>query len=306
MKPLPLYRHKDTVFHGLHPAIAATVVFSLLALILLLRHPVYLCLAGAGVWSLVVLADVARETGPHLRLGLFMALLVVMVNPLVNHRGEHVLVYGPHVPLLGKLDITLESLVYGSVSAFRLLLVMMVFGLASTAISPDGLLDILARISSRSSLSAAIAIRLYPSMVVEAREMKEVQLVRGERLQGGAWQRMRAHLPFLAALFQGLLDRAACIAESMSARGFGSGKATRRRTPFRARDPFFGVFSLAGVAVVVLMSVLGKGDYDYFPTLSNPLRGLEAWAVAALCGEFACLAIIGWSWKRWPWLRSRM
>ncbi len=303
---LPVYRDKDTIIHALHPLAAILLLASLLAAVLLLENPLYLAVAGAGLAALVFLAEVSREVRPFLRLGLFLAFLVLIVNPLVNHRGDHVLVYGPRLPVLGRLDVTLEALVYGAVSGFRLMLVVLAFGLAGTALNPDHLLEVLSRISFRSSLSAALAVRLYPSLVLEAREMRDVQAVRGERLHGGGrWERARAQFPFWLALFQGSLDRAANIAESMTARGFGNGKVTRIRRAFRPRDAIFSFLALGTMAVAVISSI-GKSDYRYFPALSNPLRGTMIWVPAVMAGSFSILVIVGRCWKRWPWWRSRI
>lgn len=304
---IPVYRDKGTVVHTLHPIAAVLLLASLLATVLLLENPLYLTVAGAGLAALVLLAEVQGEVKPFLRLGAFLAFLVLIVNPLVNHRGDHVLVYGPRLPVLGRLDITLEALAYGAVSGFRLMLVVMAFGLAGTALNPDHLLDILSGISFRSSLSAALAVRLYPSLVLEAREIRDVQAVRGERFHGGGrWARARAQFPFWLALFQGSLDRAANIAESMTARGFGNGKTTRIRRAFRPRDVIFSLLSLGMLAAAVISSLGIRGDYRYFPTLANPLQGMQIWVPAVTAGSFALMVIIGRCWKRWPWLRSRI
>lgn len=306
MNMLPVYRPRDTVLHGLHPLAALAMYASLVAAVLLFQNPIYLGTCGMGVLSLVLLAEALEDCRPFLFLGLFMALLVALFNPLVNHQGGHVLVYGPRLPALGRLDITLEAIAYGTVSGFRILLVIMIFGLASVTVNPDDLLGLLSRISLRSSLSAALAIRLYPSLVVEAREMMDVQLARGERLRGGGWwERLKAHFPLWQALFRGSLDRAANIAEAMSARGFGSRKITRRRRSLRGRDLILMPLSLTTVAAAAF-STAGKGSYQYFPYLDNPLEGLQLWILAFLTVFFAAIFMIGRCWKKWPWWRSRI
>lgn len=306
MSLLPVYRPRETILHGLHPLAALVLYASLVAVVLLLQNPLYLGACGVGVLSLIYLAEAGQECRPFLALGLFMALLVALFNPLVNRQGGHVLVYGPRLPALGRLDITLEAVAYGAVSGFRIFLVIIIFGLASVTMNPDDLLDMLSRISLRSSLSAALAVRLYPSLVVEAREIMDVQLARGERLRGGGrWERLRAHFPFWLALFRGSLDRAANIAEAMSARGFGSGRVTRRRRPFRGRDILVLSLSLA-IAVAAIFSTTGGDVYHYFPSLDNPLDALRIWLLVFLVAFFALPVLIGRCWKKWPWWRSRI
>jgi energy-coupling factor transport system permease protein len=257
---------------------------------------------------LIFAAEAWEECKTFLRIGLIMALFIALFNPLINNQGAHVIIYGPRIPLWGNLDITLEAVLYGLSSALRVFTVIMIFGLATAIINPDDLLGMFSRFSSRSSLSAALAVRLYPSMVTEAREIKEVQLVRGERLKGGGrWSRARAHMPMLLSLFQGSLDRAASIAESMSARGFGSGRRTRlKRHLFRARDAIVIALSLAILGVTVAAVIAGRSAYSFFPTLSNPWSELSPIAWVALAVTFLFIVFFSRSWKKWHWWRSRI
>jgi energy-coupling factor transport system permease protein len=304
----PVYRHKDTLVHGLHPVPALLLFISIAAAALALENPLYTLTLCAGVLSLMALAEVWREAAAFLRAGAVMALLVAAINPLVNNRGEHVLVYGPAIPLWGRFDITLEAVLYGLAAGARLFAVVAVFGLMTLAVSPDDLLDLLSRLSLRSSLSAALAVRLYPGMVAEAREMREVQLARGERLRGGGrWARARASLPLWRTLFQGSLDRAAAIAESMAARGFGSRKRTRYK-PRRLlpRDLLAVLAALMIGAAVLTASVGGKAGYSFFPSPANPLARTSVPAWAMLAAAFLYTGLLCGSWKRWHWLKSRI
>ncbi|MEW6553471.1 MAG: energy-coupling factor transporter transmembrane component T [Actinomycetota bacterium] len=305
---VPVYRYKETLLHGLNAVASLLLVASLAAAALLLENPLYVMVVCAGTMGIILCAETWEECRAFLRIGLVVALFIAVLNPLVNSQGEHVLVYGPRIPLWGSLDITLEAVLYGLSSALRVFTVIMICGLASTVINPDDLLGMFSRFSSRSSLSAALAVRLYPSMVSEARAIREVQLVRGERLKGGGrFSRAKAHLPMLLSLFQGSLDRAASIAESMSARGFGSGGRTRmRRSPFRARDAVVVTLSMSLLGVAVAASVGGKGAYSFFPTLSDPWSEASPAALTALAAVLLSVVLLSWSWKRWHWLRSKI
>ena len=305
---IPVYRYKDTLLHGLHPVASLVMIVTLAVSAILLENPLYVAVICASTLALIVDAEVWGECRTFLRIGLVVALFIAVFNPLINNQGAHVIVYGPKIPLWGHVDITLEAVLYGLSSALRVFTVIMIFGLASTIINPDDMLSMFSRFSSRSSLSAALAVRLYPSMVNEAREIREAQLVRGERLEGGGrWSRARAHAPMLLSLFQGSLDRAASIAESMSARGFGSGRRTRlRRHLFRARDAVVIALSLAVLAVVVATVIAGRSAYSFFPTMSNPWTALSPAAWAALVVALALVIVVSRSWKKWHWLRSRI
>jgi len=304
---LPVYREKDTLVHGLHPLTALLLVATLAASALLTENPVYCALACAGTLALLRLGDIWEECKPFLRLGLFTALLMAVINPLVNHQGEHVLVYGPRLPWWGSLDITLEALLYGLFAGMRVFTVIAACGMLSTAVSPDELLDLLSRLALRSSLAAALAVRLYPGMVADAARLREVQLVRGERLADGkARQRVKAALPLWLSLFRGSLDRAACIAEAMSARGFGSGK----RTAWRSRRPRPRDAAVALCCVLLLGSevaaLAADKSYSFFPSPRSPFTEWSPLAPFLPVLALLLMLALAWSWRRWHWLRSRI
>jgi energy-coupling factor transport system permease protein len=305
---LPVYRNKDTLIHGLHPAAALAMTLTLASCALLLENPVYVAVICTAVIAIILAADVWEECKVFLRMGLLVGLLMVIINPLINNQGVHVIVYGPRIPLWGHLDITLEAVLYGLSSALRVFTVIAAFGLMSTIINPDDLLDIFSRFSFRSSLSAALAVRLYPSMVSEAREIREVQLARGMPLKGGSRRsKVRAHVPLWYSMFQGSLDRAASIAESMTARGFGKGKRTSlRRRLIRPRDVLVVLLSLGVLGVTIAAVVMGRGSYSFFPTAENPLSKLSLVTLVTIAIAFSLIVIVSRSWKRWHWWRSKM
>lgn len=304
---LPVYRDKDTLLHGLHPVAALALVATVVTAALVLENPLYTAVTCGGVIALLAQAEALGDGKVLLRAAAVMGMLVALINPLVNNAGKHVLVYGPSIPLWGKVDITAEALSYGLAAGVRLFTVVAAFCLFALAVNPDDLLELLSRLSFRSSLAAALAVRLYPSMVVEAGEMRDAQLARGDPLRGGSrLSRAKAHLPLLLSLFQGALDRAASIAESMSARGFGSRGRTRRRVGiFRPRDLLAALVSLSIVAAVVLESLRG-GGYDFFPVLSDPLAEADLPALSLLCCSLASFVFICGSWRKWHWWRSRI
>ncbi len=305
---LPVYREKNTLVHRLHPLTALLLSLTPAILALILENPLYLPLLCIGLLGLIGVSEVWDECRSFLRLGLIMAMFILLINPLVNRQGEHILVYGPHLPFWGNINVTLEALLYGLFAGLRVFVIVAACGFLSTTVSPDDLLDLLARFSLRSSLAMALAVRLYPGMVVEAERIKEVQLARGERLnEGKYWQRFKAHLPLWYSLFQSSLDRAANIAEAMSARGFGRGKRNvYKKKSFQPRDAIVALPMTIVLAGTIAASTAGLGSYSFFPSLALPWNmwspfflGLIAW------GNLTVILLI-WSWKRWHWLRSKI
>ncbi len=305
---LPVYREKPTLMHRLHPLTSILVSLAPAILALILENPLYLALVCAGLLGLLAVAEVWGGCRSFLRLGLVMAFFILIINPLVNRQGEHILVYGPRLPFWGSVNITVEALLYGLFAGLRVFIIIAACGLMSTTVNPDELLDLLARVSLRSSLAAALAVRLYPAMIIEAERIKEVQLARGDRLnEGGYWARLKAHLPLWFSLFQSSLDRAASIAEAMSARGFGrGGRTVYRKKSFQPRDALVALPLILVLAGTIGASVAGLGAFAFFPSLARPLNSWSPFFLGLIAWGFSILIFLIWSWKRWHWLRSKI
>ena len=156
-------------------------------------------------------------------LALPLALLVTLVNPLVYSEGDTLLVRGGE--FLGRRwDVTLEALGAGALAGLRVAAVVMALGLLSAAVDPDALLRLFRRVSYRSALSAALAVRLVPVLARDAGRMGEAARCRAEPPE---------RLLVARAALAGALDRAVDVAAALEVRGY----ATATRPP-RARRPW--------------------------------------------------------------------
>ncbi|MEJ5186365.1 MAG: energy-coupling factor transporter transmembrane component T, partial [Candidatus Geothermincolales bacterium] len=253
---------------------------------------------GIGVLGIATWADLGKESRAYARVGATVAVFIFLLNPVFNRNGSHVLVYGPHVPVLGKLDVTLEAVLYGGLAAWRVFFLVLSFGMAGMLLDPDEVLRVLSPSAWRTSLALGLSVRMYPTLVTEAQRMREAQMARGIPLESGTrWERFRARLPLWMCLFRNSLERASALAESMAARGFGGGRRTswKRRRP-RPRDGLVAVSVAAPLwAAVVAGSV--SGGYSLFPS-PEPLRsGLSAWALLGLSLPFVLLGWLSAWWR---------
>jgi energy-coupling factor transport system permease protein len=214
----PSYRPRASALHTARAAIAAAYCLALALVFVLFEHPLVL---GAGVAAVVaagVGAGVARELGRAARLGLAIAALVVLINPLVSSEGETLLVRGWAV-LGHRFDITLEAVAYGGVAGLRLLGLVLAFAVFSLVIDPDELLRALRRISYRSALTVALATRLVPLLARDASR-------RGEAARCRARPASRTTLA--RAALAGSLERAVEVAAALEVRGYAGAGAVRR------------------------------------------------------------------------------
>ncbi len=120
--------------------------------------------------------------------------------------------------------MTLEALAAGGMAGLRVAAVVMALGLLSATVDPDALLRLFRRVSYRSALSAALAVRLVPVLARDAGRMSDAARCRAEPPE---------RLLVARAALAGALDRAVDVAAALEVRGY----ATASRPP-RARRPW--------------------------------------------------------------------
>ena len=97
------YKEKGLFLQSLHPGAAVTLILVFLLQVLVFSHPLYL--AGSFVVILLTIwaADGLKALKNYLKFALWVVLLVLAINPLVNQSGNTVLWQSPHLPLAGRL-----------------------------------------------------------------------------------------------------------------------------------------------------------------------------------------------------------
>ena len=103
------------------------------------------------------------------------ALAVVVINALVTRDGATVVFRGPSLPWPGQIDITLEAIAYGGVLGLRILAIFGTAVFFTAAVDADELLRALRRVSLRSGVTAALAMRLFGVLRRDAHRLADAQ-----------------------------------------------------------------------------------------------------------------------------------
>ena len=259
--------------------------------------PILLVSAGASVVAVGILAGARRAVTTSLRYALTLAALIVFVNALVVHRGETVLVRGAELPVLGRLDVTLESLAAGGVLGLRIAVVMLAFAVYSACVDPDGVLRLLRPLARRSALTATLVARMVPVAAADLARLRE-----GSDLRGPAAAPV-GRSALLRRLVAGSLDRAVDVAATLELRGHSlPGPPGRpRRTPGSLDDGPLMASAALIVMLVAAGSVAGAGAFDPYPSLV-----LETGAATlALAAVLSACALVPFAARRARALRAR-
>ena len=225
-----------------------------------------------------------RAARPYLRLSLYIAAFLIVINPLFSRGGLDV-VWHAHLGLFD-LTVTVQGLLFGLGSALRLCVVVWAFALYNVVLDADDQLALMSSVSFRSGLVVSLATRLFPVLSRDAARISDAQRARGVELDRGRRRdRVAARLPLLGALLTQSLERATDVAESMEARGYGRRGRARleARPPLACRRPAHRRGCLGAAAALVAGLVLGAFRFSFFPLLDDPWGALldPVWLVVA-------------------------
>jgi energy-coupling factor transport system permease protein len=244
------------------PGAAVAYLGAIVAIAFVYSSPLVLLAAGVAAALAGRLAGARRAVAAALRMGLSLALLIVVVNALVVSRGETVLARLGDWPLLGPVDVTLEAIVAGLSIGLRAAVAMVAFAVYSACVDPDRVLRALRPLAGRSALTASLVSRLVPVAAADYARLGDAARLRGP----GAAEVGKAALT--RRLLAGSLDRAVDVAATLELRGYGLGvppaRARRARSRFNRR---FYLVAVILLAAAIAGKLLGADDFGTYPSI---------------------------------------
>jgi energy-coupling factor transport system permease protein len=261
--------------------VAAAYACALVTAVLAFEHPLALLALALAIVGAGVLAGCGRSLARGALFGIPFALAIALVNPLVTREGLNVVLRLGEVGPLGRLDVTRESLVFGAILGVRALLIVLAGGaLLAATVDFDALLQRFRRISVRSALTAALAVRLVPVLGRDARRLADAR-----RCRPGAGPRPNTaeRLQIVRAVTAGAMDRALDVAATLEVRGYAtpaaSGGPRRLPEPWSRHDLAFAAAALGLVALSLGARLMGVAHFSAYPVTSAPVGGRE-WVLA--------------------------
>ena len=280
---VPIYVQRASPLHAARAGATAALCGAFALVSALFQHPLVLLAVLAGVLCAAAAAGVGAQLARSARMGIPLALLIAVINPLVYQEGDTLLVRGGEV-FGRRFDVTLEALAAGGLAGFRVLAFLMAFGLFSACVDPDEMLRLFRRFSYRSALTAALATRLVPVLARDALRMGDAARCRPEP---------PGRLAVSRAALSGALDRAVDVAAALEVRGYSSACRPRKARRSWSRHDL----RVAGAAALVAgaapaMLVAGAGSVEQYPRFDVALGAPEA-ALCALILLGAALPFLG-------------
>jgi energy-coupling factor transport system permease protein len=280
------YERRASPLHAARAGVAAAWAMALVGAALAFDHPLVLATLLAVALAGAAAARVGRRVLSVLRFALPFAALIALVNPLVVREGLTVVWRFGEVPPFGQLDVTREAVVYGGLLGLRALVVLVAAAVLTATVDPDGLLRLLRRVSFRSALTAALAVRLVPVLQRDGRRLAEARRCRVDQ---------PGRVAVLRAVASGALDRAADVAATLEVRGYRSGRAVAAPAePWSRHDAGFAASALAVALLAAGAYAGGLAGVEPYPATRVAL-GAPEWV---LCAAVAFVALLPFADRR--------
>src|SRR4051794_20568337 len=261
MKSALAYTAGRSPLHRASPGAAIAYLGALAVVGFIYSSPLVLMAAIVATILAGNAAGAGRAVRASLRLAVPLLIFMVVVNALVTHRGDTILVRGWDIPVLGNTDVTLESLVAGLAIGLRVVAVVLAFAVYSACVDPDRVLRALRPLARRSAMTAGLVTRMVPLAASDGARLKEAVALRGPAAEPVG----RAALA--RRLVEGSLDRAVDVAATLELRGHSLGVRPRmRREPSRDDGPLIAT-GVAIAAVAIGARLAGAAGFETYPRI---------------------------------------
>ena len=249
-------------FEHLNPLCVFFFFFSVVFVTAFFPHPIFtaVSLLGAVISQFFYCKkDGLKQYLPYL----FIFIITALLNPLISHNGKTVLF------VLNDNPITLEALLFGINSAEMILAVLLWFRCFSKIMTSDKLLYIFSAFSPKAALILSIALRYVPLFFKKRREISNSAKGMGIFKADNVPDRLKGHMGVFSALVTWGLEKGIITADSMDARGYGTGRRSCFSLfAFKLKDGLFLGISGLLFLFVLLGQIFGGIDYSFYPSLS--------------------------------------
>ncbi|MDQ0480837.1 energy-coupling factor transporter transmembrane component T [Hathewaya limosa] len=255
----------NSVFSDYHPIVSFSYFTIIIIFTMIFKHPIFIgiSLISAIVYALILNGKKALKL--NILFGLPMFIMIAIANPIFSHKGATILFY-----LRGN-PITLESIMYGIISASMMLSIIMWFNVYNVIITSDKLIYIFGRIMPSIALMISMTLRLIPKLVHQTKVITETQRTVGLDCNSGKLMvKVKSCMRVLSILVTWALEDAVQTADSMKARGYGYGKRTTFTIfKFTKQDGIMLSFIILVVIICFIGYGVGIGNLRFYPTMAR-------------------------------------
>lgn len=257
--------HSKDNFGSYNPHLILAFYFLVILGTVLLSHPA-ITVGSFGSGLLYVFYLRGRRAVKLLAFVVPVMILGSLLNPLFNHRGANILTYFRGNP------ITAEAIAYGIASAFMLGAIIFWFATFNDVITSEKLMHVFGRFAPALTLIFSMVLRFVPRFGRQMKSVAQGQKAVGRDVASGNLKQKIGHgLKIMSIMTTWSLENSVDLADSMKARGYGSGKRSHFAIyRMEGRDVILAIVMLLGLALITILAagLLGsQGNMNFYPRL---------------------------------------
>lgn len=199
----------------------------------------------------------------YLRIVFFVILASSVVNPLFSHKGGTLLFY-----LFTGNPVTLEAIIYGFAAAVIIGAVLLWFSSFNVIMTEDKLLGGVGSVMPHVATLVTMIFRFVPKLVHHGKQVAEAEKALGKEPEG-IKEKLKRQAEIFSITTTWALENSVDTADSMRARGYGTGKRTHYNNyKMHMRDiAVIGWIVILFTMIIIALS-RGKVATYYYPYIS--------------------------------------
>ncbi|MDR1820229.1 MAG: energy-coupling factor transporter transmembrane protein EcfT [Methanobrevibacter sp.] len=248
----------------IHPIIYILYYAILIIFAFLFTNPYYSLTFAICILTLIGIQGIQKGFKGTIKGFIMMGVVIAIINPLISHQGA------TRLYVWNNYFITLESVVYGIILAFALILILLTFTSFNKAVSYQDLLYIFSKKFPMASIIIIMALRFIPLLNRRLEEINKLQDFENENSdKKGLINKIKSITDSLIVMISWTLEESMITAKSMKARGY---KTTKRTSyliyKINRIDKIFTSFIIITAILAILGLIYGDGRINIYPTIT--------------------------------------
>lgn len=272
----------------LHPCVIFLYFIGVFCFGFLYTNPVFQISLFCAVLGLNLYYNGLTKTLNTLKLCLLIGIFVLVINPLTNHRGTHILFYLLDNP------ITLEAVVYSVLSMLTISTLIITFAAFNTLINSERFLFLFSKVIPKTAFITGMSLRFSDLFRKRGQEIVEVQNTRGMSLQTGRiTNRVQNAGKMLEGLVSWSLEDGMEVAQVLKAKNY----SVRKRSTYTLyKLTGFHILCCVIQIVMLLAGIIlwgtGAGSYNPFVRGSTWYYSADTWVMYILFIMFLSMPVV--------------
>jgi len=291
----------------IHPFPSFLFLLVIFLMTLIFSNPLYIAsIFIFTIINIIILKElkVLRKTFKY---SLFTVILIVIVNPLVSNSGSNVIYKSGRLPIIGKINITLEAIAFGGNMALKLLCIFLLFSLYSILSDKDESFSFLSKYVHKLTLILSMTTNIIHKLRFEVDRVKEVMVLRGVKLNDKNFtKRIIAYYPIIKVILISSLEGSIDRAEALHSRSYGAGIRTSY-TNLKMNSIDYFVFSisiiLAGLTMYCIIN--GIGVFNFYPRFDE-FKSKDLIYLSFIDFILSIYLLIIWRLRKWKFSKLKV